>query len=222
MRTTADSGPDSLRQPYSTPMRTQMRTSISFNIPDPIRSEPTTGVCTISPATPLPSSRLRSDRGYTQRARTRNTFAVGKTRCCLSSVKGTAPRHGLVLGGRTAAPLWRAGDQPITAADFLHAAIFVRSGNNVVEGISLAPMPPVTARFPSMRGTRGHRRKQFDRWTVPARAMLFRQHSQIANVAIGPLRFRRPGGDCDIIRGNYIGPNAAAPPRGHRDFPAAG
>lgn len=228
--TTADSGPDSLRQAILDANATTDADTISFNIPvsDPNRNA-TTGVCTITPATPLPviSAPLTID-GYTQPGASANSLAVGDNAVLLIQLKGSsAAASGLVLAGTNGGSTVRGlVINQFTGSDFYDAAIFINSGNNVVEGNFIGTDATGTNPLPNICGVRvATGANNLVGGTLPAaRNIISGNNNQFANVAIEP-RFgsgvSAPTGT--LVRGNYIGTDAsgtAALDAG--SFPAAG
>ena len=230
VKTTADSGPDSLRQAILDANATAEADAISFNIPvsDPNRNA-TTGVCTITPATPLPviAGPVTID-GYTQPGASMNTLAVGHNGVLLIELKGSsAAASGLVLGGTSGGSTVRGlVINQFTGSDFYDAAIFVSSSNNVVEGNFIGTNATGTSPLPNICGVRvATGANNLIGGTAPAaRNVISGNNSQIANVAIEP-RFGSgvSAATGTLIRGNYIGPNAAGSAAlDLGNFPAAG
>lgn len=213
---TADAGPNSLRQAILDANATGGADTIVFNIPasDP-NCNATTGVCTISPASGLPviSAPVTID-GYTQPGASPNTLGVGSNAVLRIELKGNnVAGSGLVLGGATGGSTVRGlVINRFSGGDFYDAGIFISSGNNVVEGNFIGTDATGTSPLPNACGVRvATGANNLIGGVLPAaRNVISGNSNQVGNIAIEP-RFGSalPVPTGTVIRGNYIGANAA-------------
>ncbi len=197
--------------------------TITFNIPasDP-NCDPTSHVCTITPASALPAitGPVTID-GYTQPGASANTLAVGDNAVLLIELNGTSANGtGLSLGGAS-------GGSTISGLvinrfvnAFEDAAIRVVSGNNEVTGCFIGVDPTGNTKLANGGGVRlvtGANNRIGG--TTPAARNIVSGNNPSTNSAGGssniavtydgayPPALALPTGT--IIRGNYIGTNAA-------------
>ncbi|MGI8956556.1 MAG: beta strand repeat-containing protein, partial [Chthoniobacterales bacterium] len=221
--TAADSGDGSLRQAITSANGAAGADTINFNIPssDP-NCDPTSHVCTITPASTLPAitGPVTID-GYTQPNASANTLAVGDNAVLLIELNGTSANgSGLSLGGAT-------GGSTISGLvinrfvnEFEDAAIRVVSGNNVVTGCFIGVDPTANTKLANGGGVRvvTGANNRIGGTTPAARNVISGNNSSTnnaggsSNIAVTfdgpyPPAVALPTGT--IIRGNYIGTNAA-------------
>lgn len=213
---TSDGGPGSLRQAILDANGTTAADNIDFNIPssDPNCSA-TTHVCTIAPASALPaiSAPVTID-GYTQPGASANTLATGNNAVLLIELRGTnAGGSGLVLGGANGGSTIRGlVINRFTGGDFYDAGIFLSSGNNIIAGNFIGTDPTGSSALPNICGIRvATGANNLIGGTTPgARNVISGNSAQTANIAIEPrLGSALPAPNGTLIRGNYIGTNAA-------------
>ena len=221
--TSADSGPDSLRQAITDANGTAGTDTITFNIhgSDP-NCDPTSDVCTITPTSALPAiTDPVTINGYTQPGASANTLALGDNAILLIELNGaSANSTGLTLGGTS-------GGSTITGLvinRFVNgssdAAIRVVSSNNVVTGCFIGVDPTGNTKLANSGGVRvvtGANNRIGG--TTPAARNIISGNNPSTNSSGGsnniavtfdppyPPALPLPTGT--IIRGNYIGTNAA-------------
>ena len=180
---------------------------ISFAIPG-------SGLQTITPSSPLPTitDAVVID-GYTQPGASANTLAVGDNAVLLIELNGTsASGSGLTLSGLNGGSTVRGLVINRFGSDFYDGGIFLDSGNNIVAGNFIGTDATGNSELGNFCGVRvATGANNLIGGTVPAaRNILSGNNFQEGNVIIEP-RFgsTAPTPSGTLIRGNYIGTNAA-------------
>lgn len=194
--------------------------TINFSIPanDP-KCNGTTHVCTITPASGLPAvtAPVTID-GYTQPGASVNTLAVGDNAVLLIELNGTnASSSGLTLAGVNGGSTVRGLVINRFVGQFIDAGIYVFSSNNVITGCFIGVDPAGKVELPNHSGG-GIRvvtgANNVIGGTTPAARNVISgngagNNGNIAIVADGTNPPSAPVATGTIIRGNYIGTNAA-------------
>jgi hypothetical protein len=206
---TLDSGAGSLRQAITDANTTAnvggVADQIDFNIPG-------AGVHTIIPLSPLPTiTEAVVIDGYTQPGASANTLAVGDNAVLLIELNGTsAVGSGLTItgGGSTIRGLVinRFGSQ------VTDGGVFLQSDNNVIEGNFIGVDPAGSAALGNTTGVRivTGANNLIGGTTPAARNIISGNGIFSGNVVVDHMQFSSdPAPSGTIIRGNYIGTNAA-------------
>jgi hypothetical protein len=207
---TTDGGSGSLRQAIL-----DANAHANVSTPDMISfAIPGSGLQTITPSSPLPTitDAVVID-GYTQPGSSPNTLAVGDNAALLIELNGTsASGSGLTLGGLNGGSTVRGLVINRFGSDFYDGGIFLDSGNNIVEGNFIGTDATGNSELGNFCGVRvATGANNLIGGTVPAaRNILSGNNFQEGNVIIEP-RFgsTAPTPSGTLIRGNYIGTNAA-------------
>jgi hypothetical protein len=207
---TNDSGTGSLRQAI---LDANAHTNVGG--PDTISfAIPGGGVQTITPGSALPAitDPVTVD-GYTQPGASANTLAVGDNAVLLIELNGTSVSgSGLILGGPDGGSTIRGLVINRFVGDFYDSGIFLDSGNNVVAGNFIGTDPTGNSELGNYSGARvATGVNNLIGGSVPAaRNIISGNNAQEGNLIIEP-RFgsAEPTPSGTLIRGNYIGTNAA-------------
>ena len=200
---TNDSGAGSLRQAITDANATTGPDTITFNIPaaSDLGCDSGSGVCTISPTTPLPpiTDTVTID-GYTQPGSKQNTLAVGNDAVLKIELDGsdTDFANGLELDPFGTAP--ENVVRGLVINDFEPAGIFVGGTGNRIEGNFIGTDPSGTEREGNLSGMDVGGTNNFVGGTSPAARNIISGNRE-TGLQLGS------GSSGIRVWGNYIGTN---------------